>query len=222
MTAQVWNPAEYDAPRRRLVPAFDEFYGAVVELVVRTAPTAPRVLDLGAGTGLLANAIVQRIPESQVTLLDASVGMLEQAAVRLKSVTPHIIVQPLEAELPPGPFDAIVSSLAIHHLSDDHKRDLYRRAVERLNVGGLFVNADQIAATSPALDGLFRQLHLHRARSLGSDETEVDAAVERMRVDQNAKLSDQLSWLAEAGLDNVDCFFRWYGFAVFGGWKRAA
>src|SRR4051812_21993000 len=114
----VWNAATYDTERRRLVPCFDEFYGTVSELVARFCPDTPRILDLGAGTGILSSAIVDRVPTARLHLLDASAEMLQQAAIRLSGRQAPMTVQSLEADLPSGPFDAIVSALAIHHLAD--------------------------------------------------------------------------------------------------------
>lgn len=156
-----------------------------------------------------------------MTLLDGSAAMLRVARNRLAERHAEFVVASLTDELPEGPFDAVVSSLAIHHLHHEEKADLYARAATTLAAGGLLANADQIAANDARLDPLFREMHLERARALGSDESEVSAAVERMSVDRNAMLTEQLKWLARAGLQRVDCFWRWYGFAVFGGWKLA-
>ena len=218
---EVWDAATYDEPRRRLVPCFDEFYGCVAEMVARSCPAAAQVLDLGAGTGILSGTLAERLPAARFTLLDVSDAMLAVARHRLADRQAEFTVRLLTDELPAGPFDAVVSSLAIHHLSDDEKAELFRRAAAVLVPGGLLLNADQIAAPVADLDGLYRELHLDRARMLGSDEAELAAAVERMCVDRNSTLAGQLQWLTAAGLQRVDCFWRWYGFAVFGGWNPA-
>jgi tRNA (cmo5U34)-methyltransferase len=65
----VWNAATYDSERRRLVPCFDDFYGSAAELVTRCFPSCPRILDLGAGTGILSAAIVERVVAGRLTHL---------------------------------------------------------------------------------------------------------------------------------------------------------
>jgi tRNA (cmo5U34)-methyltransferase len=80
----VWNAATYDSERHRLIYCFDEFYGTVGELVARFCPASANVLDLGAGTGLLSAAIVHRLPQANLHLIDASSDMLDQAVSRLK------------------------------------------------------------------------------------------------------------------------------------------
>ena len=79
----IWNASTYDTERRRLIHCFDEFYGTVGELIARFCPKSPRILDLGAGTGILSAAIAGRVPAAQLQLLDASSEMLQRAAERL-------------------------------------------------------------------------------------------------------------------------------------------
>jgi tRNA (cmo5U34)-methyltransferase len=218
----IWNAATYDSERRRLVPSFDAFYGSVAEVIARCAPPSPRVLDLGAGTGILSSAIIERIGTGQLTLLDASGDMLERATTRLTQWQPRIIVQPLTAPLPSGPFDAVVSALAIHHLNDAEKRNLYSRILNVLSPGGIFLNAEQVIGASDRLQKLFEAVHLDSARSLGSSEAEIMGAIERMSYDQCSTVADQLVWLKQVGYEDAECFYRLFRFAVFGGWKPDA
>ncbi|SPE50011.1 Methylase involved in ubiquinone/menaquinone biosynthesis [Verrucomicrobia bacterium] len=220
--SSVWNASTYDTERRRLVPCFDEFYGSVSELVVRFCPDSPRILDLGAGTGILSAAIVDRVPTAQLHLLDASPDMLQQASKRLTERQLQVHVQPLDSELPPGPFHAIVSALAIHHLDDAGKRTVYSRILGTLAPGGIFINAEQVSGSSPRLQSLFESVHLDRARALGSSDAEIAGAIQRMSYDQCATAGDQIHWLDELGFEDADCFYRSFRFAVFGGWRPAS
>lgn len=217
----VWDPATYDSERRRLIPCFEGLYGAAAELVARFCPPAPHILDLGAGTGILSAALAERVPAARLTLLDASPAMLERAALRLAQQQPALLVQSLDAALPTGPFDAVVSALAIHHLEDAAKRDLYRRILAVLAPGGLFLNAEQVAGGSPRLQALFEAVHLEQARALGSSEAEIAAAVQRMAYDRCATAEDQVAWLAALGFEDAACFFRAFRFALFAAWKPA-
>jgi tRNA (cmo5U34)-methyltransferase len=215
----VWNAVTYDSERRRLVPCFDEFYSTAAELVARCHPSAPRILDLGAGTGILSAAIVDRVAPGRLTLLDASADMLHRAATRLDRCHPEIVVQPLMAELPSGPYETVVSALAIHHLSDADKRVLYARIISVLTPGGIFINAEQVVGKSPRLQRLFEATHIDAARRLGSSDAEIEGAKERMSYDKCATVADQIAWLEQAGYEDSECFFRSFRFAVFGGWR---
>jgi tRNA (cmo5U34)-methyltransferase len=211
----IWDPEVYDAPRRRLVPDFDRFYGTAAELVAELGVDQPEVLDLGAGTGLLSAAVLAAVPGARLTLLDGAAPMLAVARQRLGDVP--TIVADLTDPLPAGPFDAVVSALAIHHLDDAGKRDLFARIRAVLRPGGVFVNAEQVCGPTPADQARYEAAHERDARALGSDDAEWDAAVVRMSHDRCAPVEDQVAWLRAAGFDAVDVDFKRFRFAVYHG-----
>jgi tRNA (cmo5U34)-methyltransferase len=207
------HASNYEALRRRLVPSFDAFYGAAVQAVSLAGCELRRALDLGAGTGLLARAVLQAHPDSELVLFDGSAAMLEQASRSLGERAGYVVGE-LSAELPPGPWDAVVSAMAIHHLEDPAKRDLFARVHAALSPGGVFVNAEQVRGPTVLLDAAYMRWHERRAGELGASESEWAGACERMRVDHNASVEDQLAWLRAAGFADVDCLFKDHRLAV--------
>jgi tRNA (cmo5U34)-methyltransferase len=220
----VWDADAYDGPRRRLVPDFDQFYGIPAELVAGIGRPEPDVLDLGAGTGLLSAAVRAAVPGARLTLLDGSPSMLEVARRRFGSSADATgaalatVPADLAGPLPAGPFDAVVSALAIHHLADEAKRSLLRRVLAALHPGGVFVNAEQVAGPTPWHERQYAAVHERDARALGADDAEWDAAVARMAHDRCATVDDQLRWLREAGFERVDLAYKRYRFAVYAGY----
>ena len=101
--------------------------------------------------------------------------MLAQARERLGERASYVVGD-LADPLPAGPWDAIVSALAIHHLDDPGKRDLFARVRAALAPGGVFVNAEQVAGESAWLDAVYVERHEHAARALGATEAEWAAA----------------------------------------------
>jgi tRNA (cmo5U34)-methyltransferase len=213
--AHVFNAqaSTYNAARRRLIPPFDSFYGTAVR-AVGFSRRPSRILDLGAGTGLLAAFVHQAFPEAHLTLIDGAAQMLDQARDVLGDEGFEYVVADLTDPLPAGPWDAIVSSLAIHHLHDDEKRALFARVRQALPEGGVFVNAEQVTASSPFFTDLYARWHEEHARAGGSDDDEWQAAEARMAFDRCSPVEDQLGWLREAGFDEVDCVFKDHCFAV--------
>jgi tRNA (cmo5U34)-methyltransferase len=204
---------DYDAARRRLVPTFDTFYGTAVQALALAPTPVIRVLDLGAGTGLLSARVLAEHPNAELVLLDGAPAMLHEARARLGDRARYVVGD-LTDPLPAGPWDAVISALAIHHLPDDGKADLFARVREALAPGGIFVNAEQVAAPTPELDAYYLRHHEASARALGSDDAEWDAAIERMRHDRKAGVGAHLEWLRRAGFADADCLFKDHSFAV--------
>jgi len=164
--------------------------------------------------------LVERVKPRVIHLLDASADMLSRAEQRLAAWRPKTTVQELTAPLPVGPFDVVISALAIHHLEDRQKRDLFGRIHEVLAPGGIFVNAEQILGPRPSDQQLYETVHLEAARRLGSSEEELAEAQKRMSYDRCTTLARQIEWLRKLGFERAHCFFQWFRFAVYAGWKR--
>lgn len=217
----MFNAEAASYSRRRLVPCFDAFYGSAVRALELAEPGPLRaVLDLGTGTGALAAMVAAALPETQLTLLDGAPAMVEKAAALLGDRAVAAVVQDFAEPLPAGPFDAVVSSLAIHHLDDAGKASLCARAHAALRPGGTFVNAEQVLGATPALDALLRRWHEREARALGATDEEWAAAVERMTHDRCATLETNLEGLRAAGFTDVGVHFADGRFATFAG-RRA-
>jgi SAM-dependent methyltransferase len=143
--------------------------------------------------------------------LDFSPTMLEKATARfaedpLVTIAAHDLNDPLPNL---GSFDAIVSSFAIHHLSDDRKRSLYGEIFARLKPGGIFCNLEHVASPTPAL-------HRHFMESIGYGDQEDDPS------NQLLDVQTQLNWLWEWGFNDVDCYWKWLEMALLVGKKPQA
>jgi tRNA (cmo5U34)-methyltransferase len=203
----------YDAARRRLIPPFDLFYGTAVDAVALAGRPPRRILDLGAGTGLLAGRVAAAYPDAELTLHDGAPAMLATAEAALGDRASYVTGD-LAGPLPAGPWDAVVSALAIHHLDDPGKRDLFERVHDELAPGGVFVNAEQVAGPSAFFDELYARWHERRARAAGSDDGEWAGAEERMSFDRCSSVEHQLGGLRAAGFADADCLFKDHRFAV--------
>ncbi|CAG1010623.1 putative AdoMet-dependent methyltransferase [Anaerolineales bacterium] len=219
--SKIWNAAKYDLSRRRLIPCFDLFYSTAADLAARTVKDipSPAILDIGAGTGMMSEFVMQRVGAASLYLLDESAEMTAKALIRLEQFKPTLFIQSMTEPLPNIQFNAVVSSVAIHHLTDDEKRNLYERIFGALAPGGVFVNAEQVLGETEWEEKLYDEMHIGGACALGSDEDEIRGARERMSYDKSATLLEQVTWLKEIGFEKAGTFFQWGRFAVFAGWK---
>lgn len=204
---------DYEQQRRLLIPPYDSFYDTAIDALALAGRPLKRVLDLGAGTGLLARRVAQSFPDAELTLLDGAPAMLEQARAVLGDRARYLVGD-LTESLPDGPWDAVVSALAIHHLDDEGKRELFTRLRDALAPGGVFVNAEQVAAPTPLLRDRYATWHETGARAAGATAEQWAASVDRMRFDRWATVEQQLDWLRAAGFSDADCLFKDHCFAV--------
>ena len=167
-----FEPGTYLENMRADIPVFDELQE---ETAAATEGIEARdILELGVGTGVTAKAVLERHPRARLVGIDESEAML--AAADLEG---DLRVSRLEDPLPDGPFDLVVSCLAVHHLGSDEKGDLFRRVAEVLRPGGRFVLADVVVPESA--------------------DDEVTPTTPGF--DRPDPLSDQLDWLRDAGFD---------------------
>ena len=176
-TDQVWKSqslaATYLEGVRAAIPQALEQIDVMLRLIAGCGRPVRRVLDLGCGDGVLAAAIVQRVPGAEVVLADFSEPMLEAARKRFSAAggLAHFVLADygvpswtsFVAEW--APYDAIVSGLSIHHQPDDRKLAVYREIFGLLNSGGVFVNIEHVSSPTEWLMSLDHELFidsLHR------------------------------------------------------------
>jgi tRNA (cmo5U34)-methyltransferase len=205
----------YDADRSRLIPGCDTFYRWAIDLI---PAGAKNILDLGAGSGLLTILIRNRFPNARIHLIDFSAPMLSLAGDRLGNDR-NITYQHANyvTESLPDNLCAVVSSLSIHHLDNADKRALFNKIYASLLPNGVFINAEQVAGPTPALDERYKALWLQQVRALGATEPQITASLFRQQEDRCTTVADQLLWLREAGFADADCWFKDNRFAVMAG-----
>jgi tRNA (cmo5U34)-methyltransferase len=205
----------YDADRAKLIPCYDAFYRRATDLIAHDARS---ILDLGAGTGLLSSFVRQWYPDAHILLADVSEPMLARARTRLAG-DPNVSFEVTDFITAPitGTYDSIVSALSIHHLDDADKKSLFRKIFAALRPGGVFVNAEQVAGPTPALDASYKKLWLEQVRELGATADQIADSLYRQQDDRCASVEDQLAWMREAGFADADCWFKDNRFAVLAG-----
>lgn len=156
---------EYDAAIRRFIPGYEAMLGAAAAEVARVRPTL--ALDLGAGTGALAAALLTSPDVGMVELVDVDPEMLDQARTRLGAFGPRARFAHRSFADPLPPCGAVAASLSLHHVPRlEDKEALYRRIFLALEPGGVFVNADvTMPADGPGRDEAFRGWAAHLVAS---------------------------------------------------------
>lgn len=202
---QVDQAKDYLARADRL-PHRGEGEGVLVRDLAGALPG--RVLDLGCGDGRLTALVLSAYPASVALCIDMSPPMLDAATARFEAderVT--LAVHDLDHELPfDGLFDAVITSLAVHHVPDERKRTLYAEIAQLLTPGGVFCNLEIVASPTQTLHDRWRD-------EMGARDDPSDVLCD---------MTSQLAWISEAGLDNVDCIWKWRSLALLRGEQLAS
>jgi phospholipid N-methyltransferase len=111
--------------------------------------SAIAVLDIGGGSGVLSDAVLNAFPQAQVTLQDFSKPMLDRAHNRFADRAGQVryvlgdLRDPAWAQSVGGPFDLAVSGIAIHNLRElGVIAGCYGSVHGLLKAGGCFLDYD--------------------------------------------------------------------------------
>jgi tRNA (cmo5U34)-methyltransferase len=221
---------------RAAIPMAVEQIDVLLRIVHHALGDVGRLLDLGCGDGILGRTVLANYPKGSGVFVDFSEHMIAAAKQRADVRRATFAVADLATgawrqSLEPGDrFDLVVSGLAIHHLPDERKQALYAEIFDLLKPGGMFLNLEHVAQlaawATEAHDDLFiDSLWSHDHAAGGEKSRDAIAAEWRNRIgeasDLPATLDVQCRWLKEIGFVEVDCFFKVFAFALFGGRKPA-
>jgi tRNA (cmo5U34)-methyltransferase len=224
---------------RGAIPFAREQFAVALQIVANGRQPVRRFLDLGAGDGVLSAVLLAQYPAAAAVLVDFSPPMLAAAEERLapQATRPTFVAADLatpawrDAVAEHAPFDAIVSSFAIHHLEDERKRAVYDELLDLLTPGGTFAHIEHVAPDAPWMARAFDEAMIdaiweHGRRADPALTRDAAATAYANRLDRHANrlapLDMQLAWLRDAGYTQVTAPFRWYELAVFGGHRPAS
>lgn len=206
---------KYDNNRRCFIPCFDDYYKRSVSLLKYYKKELSRVVDLGAGTGLLTKEIYELYPDAHFTLVDIADEMLDVARQRFAGLSnfdylSSDYIENFPAEKP----DLICSALSIHHLDAEEKIKLYSKIYAGLDAGGCFLNLDQFVSDSSVIDKMYSDWWMDYIQNSGISEEQMARGLERRALDKENSVETTVALLQEAGFSKVECMYRFMKFGV--------
>lgn len=205
--------------------------------VIRAAKPSPAIgLDLGCGDGRLGKAVMEAFPGMKFAFVDFSEKMIGAAKRNLAGSGEHAAFFVSDLATPGwaqtvrdlAPFDIIVSGFAIHHLPDERKKLIYREILDLLSPGGVFLNFEHVSSATPWVEERFDEFMIDSIyeRNMQKGDSATREEIRRRyeaRTDKEvnilAPVRVQNDWLREIGFVEVDCFFRVFEIALFGGMR---
>jgi len=190
--------------------------------------TEAKILDLGCGDGFFIQEFLKSFSSVSITLVDGSSEMLEAAKKRLDNNTNINFINSsfqelLKKKLLKGNYNFIFSSLAIHHLTFEEKKQLYRYIYKLLSKGGFFFNYDVVVHPSKKTEKYYLSLWRQWIEEHPSEESKMLLGIPEQYKKNKDNIPDtlklQLDALEKIGFKDVDCYFKYGLFALFGGFK---
>lgn len=201
----------------------------MLQVVNHFTPNPQKIMDLGCGNGFLAEILLKTYPDASAILLDHSEPMVQAALEHMCEYSNRCEIihgdfcNSIKQYAEPNSIDCIVSGFAIHHLTHEKKKALYREIHNLLVDGGIFINIEHTASATPEIERLHDELFIdHLSIHNNRDRQEV-AKEYYSRPDKEDNILErvdvQVNWLKEIGFMHSDCYFKWMELAVFGGVK---
>ena len=222
---------------RGAIPGANFQLEVLSKIVSVWCPLPSKILDLGCGDGILGRMLLDAHPTAHMVFADFSEPMLEALRKQIGSNQQATVIN-VDFATPAWTkgfeveqlFDVIVSGFAIHHQLDDRKRKLYTEIYGLLSEGGVFLNLEHVSSATPSGSALFDSffidhlLHFHSNASPSKTRLEIEKAYyQRPDKKENilAPVEIQCQWLRDIGFQDVDCFFKVFELALFGGRKTS-
>jgi tRNA (cmo5U34)-methyltransferase len=236
----------YDRMCQLLVPGYDLMQDTLINILKFENMERIVLLDLGAGSGILIEKILKEFPDAICYYLDFSDDFMSVAREKLQKYGDRVtyiksdFCMNWESEINENP-NVITSMSAIHHLSNENKKELYKRCYNVLEENGWFFNIDEMKTLND--DAYMRSLHYwiyhaEKQKNIIADELsdsyngwmEKFDSWKKRNVDNihlpkqegddvHESFLVQLNWLKEIGFSEIDVFSKYLLWCMIGGKK---
>ena len=206
---------KYDEQRKLFIPCFDDYYGLSVSFLKKTRNDIGKILDLGAGTGLLTKHLYDEYPKANYTLVDVSEQMLEIARQRFEGLDNfQYLTLDYSTDLPHDKYDLIASALSFHHIENEDKLLLYSNIYDKIEDNGCLLNLDQFNASSDEMNERYNDYWYEYIRKSGITLEGEISMHKRRELDRENTIDETKLLLTKVGFRNVECIYNYLKFGV--------
>ena len=206
----------YDEHIDLAIPFYKEMHDEINNFLT-TSVDNPTIVDLGCGTGITTSVILNTFPHANVIAIDLFDEMLNHAKKRLENYYDQIdYIQGDFREIDWGNnIDICISSLALHHILPDEKKQLFDKIYKSLNKDGIFIMIDWTMFNSKNIQKkAFENAEKHAEKSVSNKQIVESWTFHWEKINIPDTVEDLTDWLKISGFDNVNCVFRYYGLAM--------
>lgn len=202
--------ADYDRIIRTFIPAYDTMLATIAFWVGQAVPDTGVVVDLGGGTGGLAESLLNRLPQIRLEFVDGDPEMLRIAETRLWRFRDRVQFHQQRFEEPLPPAAAVVASFALHHILElDQKRHVYANVFSALEPGGVFLNGDvTMSQDSWVREREYGLWRAHMATQGIGEEKAREHFAAWAAEDRYFSADEELGALRQAGFLHPECLWK--------------
>ena len=207
----------YDDDTRRSIPGHDKLHKEIINTVREYSKhhEVMKILELGIGTGLTSEKILELIPTASLTAVDFSEQMMSGAKKRLVKFKVDYLLGDYSEMSFDTDFDMVVSVIGIHHQKDEGKRLLFRKIFDSLKAGGVFIFGDLVKYKDKHKDAVNDARHYHHLVENARDEKSLEEWAHHHKfLNLLAPIEDQIAWLKEVGFSNVEVRYEYLNTAL--------
>ena len=186
------------------------------------------ILDIGAGTGPAARALLDLYPNATAVLADFSAAMMDEGLASMRPyegrysyVTFDMTSGDWPAEIP-ADLGCVVTSQCVHHIDDLAKQQLFVEIYEHLRIGGWYLNFDPINTADPLIDAAWQRANQRQDPEAAAKEAH-RTPEELIRYENHVRymmpLEPQLEFLTNAGFESIDIYWKHLDYVIYGGSK---
>jgi len=213
--------SDYDRIIRTLIPGYEQILSNINWWLYQIVPVDGKVIELGGGTGALAEAVLAQLSHIRMEIWDVDANMLAVAQDRLSKFADRVSLRNKSFTEKLPECHAVIATLSLHHIATlDAKRSVYANIFEALVPHGIFLNGDCTLDSAEPTHTAMLRYWMDFMASHGITEVEARKHfADWSNEDTYQHLFDELTILAEAGFLRPEVYWREGPFAVYGGIK---
>lgn len=146
--SSAFNSNEYDDKIKQTVPFYDEFYNQTIDIIKTIFDKRLSWLDVGCGTGKMAQRAILTLPIENITLCDLSSDMLHMAKNKLSFPKAEFINCKVQDLCFKKKFDVVTSIMVNHYLKNEQRIKGLKKCYDALKDGGVYISFENIAPYS--------------------------------------------------------------------------
>lgn len=212
---------DYDNFMVKCVPDYFEMLGCMINVLPYSKNDKLKICDLGSGTGNVTKLLLDAYPNAEITCVDISQAMTDMAKAKFEGQNIKFEISDFYDYEFNDEYDLIISSWALHHIvTDEDKKDFYRKIYAALKPGGAFYNADVIISATDHIEERSMGKWKSWLRQYHSEEDMMEMIINRyFEEDRPTTIINHINWMQELGFKEIDIIWKRIKSVVYGGFK---